>query len=202
MYCSTFEQSSIQVVSGRCGPCLYWGPGEEARSNSTDEHRGRSHVGTWSSPGNHARPGSHPALNATPGLTQPPSYGPEIKHETAKKVATAALAEAVKKKKWPVAVAIVDNHGFLVYYERLDDTQTAGASIAVEKARTAAMFRRPSRSFDERSKTQVSVLGLPGATPITGGLPIVVTARSSAGSASAEWQPTRTRRSPARALMP
>jgi glc operon protein GlcG len=56
----------------------------------------------------------------------------------------------------------------------VDDTQTAGPSIAVEKAGTAAMFRRPSRSFDERSKTQVSILGLPGATPITGGLPIVV----------------------------
>jgi uncharacterized protein GlcG (DUF336 family) len=83
------------------------------------------------------------------------------------------LAAAVKNQ-WPVAVAIVDNHGFLVYYERLDDTQTAGVSISVEKARTAAMFRRPSRSFDERSKTQVSVLGIPGATPITGGLPIVV----------------------------
>jgi glc operon protein GlcG len=112
-------------------------------------------------------------LSGTPGLAQAPSYGPEITHETAKKVATAALAEAVKRK-WPVAVAVVDNHGFLVYYERLDDTQTAGATIAVEKARTAAMFRRPSRSFDERSKTQVSVLGIPGATPITGGLPIVV----------------------------
>jgi len=113
-------------------------------------------------------------LSATPGLAQPlPSYGPEVTHETAKKIATAALTEAIKRK-WPVAVAVVDNHGFLVYYERLDDTQTAGASIAVEKARTAAMFRRPSRSFDERSKTQVSILGMPGATPITGGLPIVV----------------------------
>jgi uncharacterized protein GlcG (DUF336 family) len=113
-------------------------------------------------------------LPATPGRAQtPPPYGPEITHETAKKVATAALATAVRNK-WPVAVAVVDNHGFLVYYERLDDTQTSGPSIAVEKARTAAMFRRPSRSFDERSKTQVSVLGMPGATPITGGLPIVV----------------------------
>jgi glc operon protein GlcG len=112
-------------------------------------------------------------LSATQGLAQAPPYGPEVTHETAKKVATAALAEAVKRK-WPVAVAVVDNHGFLVYYERLDDTQTAGPSIAVEKARTAAMFRRPSRSFDERSKTQVSIMGLPGATPITGGLPIVV----------------------------
>jgi glc operon protein GlcG len=103
----------------------------------------------------------------------PTPYGPEITLETAKKVAVAAIAEAVKNK-WPVAVAIVNNHGFLVYYERLDDTPTAGPNIAVEKARAAAMFRRPSRVFEDMSKTRVAVLGLPGAMPITGGLPIVV----------------------------
>jgi glc operon protein GlcG len=113
-------------------------------------------------------------LFAAPGLAQtPPPYGAEITLETAKKVAAAAIAEAVKNK-WPVAVAIVNNHGFLVYYERLDDTQTAGPNISVEKARTAAMFRRPSRAFEDVSKTRVAILGLPGATPIAGGLPIVV----------------------------
>jgi glc operon protein GlcG len=113
-------------------------------------------------------------LTAAPGLAQsPPPYGPEITLETAKKIGAAAIAEAVKNK-WTVAVAIVDNHGFLVYYERLDDTQTAGPAIAVEKARTAAMFRRPSRSFEDVSKTRVAILGLPGATPIAGGLPIVI----------------------------
>jgi glc operon protein GlcG len=112
-------------------------------------------------------------LFAAPGLAQaPPPYGPEITLETAKKVAAAAIAEAVKNK-WPVAVAIVNNHGFLVYYERLDDTQTAGPNISVEKARTAAMFRRPSRAFEDVSK-RVAILGQPGATPIAGGLPIVV----------------------------
>jgi glc operon protein GlcG len=111
---------------------------------------------------------------ATAAFAQaPPTYGTEITLETAKKIAAAAVVEAVKNK-WAVAVAIVDNHGFLVYYERLDDTQTAGPNIAVEKARTAAMFRRPSKVFEDMSKTRVAVLGLPGATPITGGLPIVV----------------------------
>src|SRR4029453_6092927 len=81
-------------------------------------------------------------LFAAPGLAQaPPPYGAGIPLETAKKIAVAAIAEAVKNK-WAVAVAIVDNHGFLVYYERLDDTQTAGPNISVEKARTAAMFFR------------------------------------------------------------
>jgi glc operon protein GlcG len=91
----------------------------------------------------------------------------------AKKMSVAAVAEA-QKNKWNVAVAIVDNHGFLVYYERLDDTQTASPGIAVDKARTAAMFRRPSKAFEDVvGKGRVAVLGLPGATPIAGGLPIM-----------------------------
>jgi uncharacterized protein GlcG (DUF336 family) len=102
-----------------------------------------------------------------------PSYGPQITLDTAKKMSVAAVAEA-KKNKWNVAIAIVDNHGFLVYYERLDDTQTASPSIAIEKARTAAMFRRPSKAFEDVvGKGRVAVLGLPGATPVTGGLPIM-----------------------------
>ncbi len=107
-----------------------------------------------------------------PAQERPP-YGPDITIDTAKKIAAAAVVEA-KKNKWNVAIAIVDNHGFLVYYERLDDTQTASPVIAVEKARTAAMFRRPSKAFEEVvGKGRVAVLGLPGATPITGGLPIM-----------------------------
>ena len=112
-------------------------------------------------------------LAAAPAAAQAPTYGAQITLETAKKIAAAAVVEAVKNK-WPVAIAVVDNHGFLVYYERLDDTQTSSPHIAVEKARTAAMFRRPSRAIEDASKTRVAVLGLPGATPITGGLPIVV----------------------------
>ena len=104
---------------------------------------------------------------------QRPSYGPEITLDNAKKIAAGAAAEA-KRNNWNVAIAIVDNHGFLVYYERLDDTQSASPHIAVEKARTAAMFRRPSKAFEDGiAGGRVAVLGLPGATPITGGLPIM-----------------------------
>ncbi len=105
---------------------------------------------------------------------QRPSYGQAINLESAKKVAAAAAAEA-KKNSWNVAIAIVDNHGFLVYYEMMDDTQTASPLIAVEKAKTAAMFRRPSKELEDNvAAGRVAVLGLPGATPIEGGLPIVV----------------------------
>ena len=103
-----------------------------------------------------------------------PPYGQEISIANAKKVAHAALAEA-QKNSWRVAIAIVDNHGALVYYERMDDTQTASPVIAIEKARTAAMFRRTTREMEDVvNKGRVSLLALPGATPITGGLPIIL----------------------------
>ena len=102
-----------------------------------------------------------------------PSYGQEINLADAKSVAAGAIAEA-KRNNWPVAIAIVDNHGFLVYFEKLDDTQSASVNVAIEKARTAAMFRRPSKAFETAvSKGRVAVLGLSGAMPITGGVPIV-----------------------------
>ena len=105
---------------------------------------------------------------------QRPPYGQAVNLETAKKIGAAATAEA-KKNSWNVAIAIVDNHGFLVYYEMMDDTQTASANVAIEKARTSAMYRRASKEFEENiAGGRVAVLGLPGATPIEGGLPIVV----------------------------
>ncbi len=114
------------------------------------------------------------ALFAASALAQTPPYGTDINLEGAKRVGAGALAEC-RKNKWNVAVAIVDNHGALVYYERMDDTQTASPRIAVAKARTAAMFRRPSKALEDGiAGGRVSLLGLPGATPIDGGLPIVV----------------------------
>ena len=120
------------------------------------------------------------ASSAAPGRQQPPArppYGPAINLETAKKVAAAAAAEA-RKNNWNVAVAITDNHGTLVYYEMQDDTQTASATVAVEKARTSAGYRRPSKEFEDNvAAGRVAVMGLPGVTPVDGGLPIVVNGR-------------------------
>ena len=105
---------------------------------------------------------------------QRPPYGAAINLETAKKVGTAAVAEA-RKNNWNVAIAVVDNHGMLVYYEMLDDTQTASATIALEKARTSATYRRPTKELEDGiAGGRNAILGLPGATPIEGGLPIVV----------------------------
>ena len=115
-------------------------------------------------------------LGAAPAA-EAPAYGAAVTLDQAKRIAAGALAEAARNK-WRVAVAIVDTHGFLKYYEMLDDTQTASAAIAVEKARTAAMFRRPSKAFEDGIVGgRAALLGLPGVTPIDGGLPIVIDGR-------------------------
>jgi uncharacterized protein GlcG (DUF336 family) len=102
------------------------------------------------------------------------SYGPAVDLEQAKRLASAAVAEA-NRNTWRVAIAIVDTHGFLKYFEMMDDTQTASATVAVEKARTAAMFRRSTKMFEEGiAGGRTALLGLHGAIPIDGGLPIVV----------------------------
>src|SRR6185295_18225175 len=71
-------------------------------------------------------------------------YGMSIGLDDAKKVAAPAMAEA-KKNNWMMAVAVVDTAGNLVYFEKMDGTQVASTNIAVEKARTAAQFKRPTK---------------------------------------------------------
>lgn len=106
---------------------------------------------------------------------QMPTYGTsDVTLDQAKKIVAGSLAHA-QKNKWPVAIAVVDRHGFLVYFERMDDTQTGSVEIALDKAKTAGMFRRASRVFEEGvAKGRNALLGLKGATPITGGVPIIV----------------------------
>lgn len=102
------------------------------------------------------------------------AYGQPVTLEQAKRIAAGAAAEA-NRNNWRVAIAIVDPHGFLKYYEMMDDTQTGSATIAVEKARTAAMFRRPTKMLEEAiAAGRTALLSMPGLTPVEGGLPIVV----------------------------
>jgi glc operon protein GlcG len=106
----------------------------------------------------------------------PKLYGPPIGVEGAKKVAAVALAEA-RKNNWYMAVGVVDPSGTLVYYEKIDNTQTGSANAAIEKARTAALFKRPSKAFQDMvagGGPGLRILGLPGAVPIEGGIPLVL----------------------------
>ncbi|MGH7901726.1 MAG: GlcG/HbpS family heme-binding protein [Thermodesulfobacteriota bacterium] len=94
--------------------------------------------------------------------------------EVAKKIADAAEADAVKKGV-TVVIAIVDDGGHLILLERLDDTQVASVDVGIGKARTAAIYRRPSKVFEDQIKEgRVAALALSGATPLQGGIPIIV----------------------------
>jgi uncharacterized protein GlcG (DUF336 family) len=106
----------------------------------------------------------------------PIPYGAPISVADAKRPAAAALAEAVKNK-WNMAVAIVDPSGNLVYYEKMDNTQLASANIAIEKARTAATFKRPTKALQDAVASGgagLRTLGMRSATPVSGGIPLVV----------------------------
>jgi glc operon protein GlcG len=102
--------------------------------------------------------------------------GPSISVEMAKKAAGAALAET-RKNGWLMAAAVVDPSGNLVYYEKLDNTQLGSAQVAIDKARSAALYKRPTKAFQDAlagGGVGLRVLGLRGAEPVEGGLPIVV----------------------------
>ena len=104
-----------------------------------------------------------------------PAYGMSITVEPAKKAAAAAIAEA-RKNNWTMAIAVVDTAGNLVYFEKMDGTQNGSVNIAVEKARSAALFKRPTKTFQDglaQGGVGLRLLGLPGAVPVDGGIPIV-----------------------------
>jgi glc operon protein GlcG len=101
-----------------------------------------------------------------------PGYGPSINITAAKKIAAGVVAEC-QSNKWNVAVAVVDTHGSLVYFERIEDTQTVSMDIAIMKAKAAATYRRPTRAFlDAISKGGPAIMTLPGVVASPGGVPI------------------------------
>jgi glc operon protein GlcG len=103
-----------------------------------------------------------------------PGYGPAVNVTQAKKIAAGAVAEC-QKNGWNVAVAVVDPHGTLVYYEKMEDTQYASADIAIGKARAAATYRRPTRVFaDAINKGSPATATLPGVFASPGGVPLMV----------------------------
>lgn len=110
----------------------------------------------------------------TPPLPPTTPYGPPITLEQAKKVADAAMAEAIKRN-MKMAIAIVEPSGDLVYFQRMDGTQYASIQIAQDKAKSAALFRRSSQDFFNRvAKGDMSPFALRGAVPSAGGVPIAV----------------------------
>ena len=110
---------------------------------------------------------------------QVPQYGPNVSHEQARTVVAAAIADA-RKQSLPMAVAVVDTAGQLVAFERMDNTQTGSTLVAQDKATSAAMFRRPTKAFQDAvagGGAGLRILTLRGANAIEGGLPLVVDAK-------------------------
>ncbi len=103
-------------------------------------------------------------------------FGSPVDVETAKKAAAAALAEA-RKNNWNMAVAVVDPSGNLVYYEKMDNTQLGSAKVSVNKARSAALYKRPTKAFQDAlagGGVGLRVLALEGAVPVEGGVPLIM----------------------------
>jgi uncharacterized protein GlcG (DUF336 family) len=119
---------------------------------------------------------------ATAAAQQAPSpppttpYGPPITLEAAKKVMAAAEAEAMKNN-WNMAIAILDSTGHMVMLHRLDNTQYGSILVAEDKARSALYFRRPTKVFEDlvaQGGLGMRTLALRDASPLEGGIPIVV----------------------------
>ncbi len=94
--------------------------------------------------------------------------------EGARQIAAAAEQRA-RADGARVVIAVVDEGGSLLYLARLDETQVASVNVGIDKARTAAIYRRPSRVFEEQVRSgRISALALHGAVALQGGVPIVV----------------------------
>ncbi len=94
--------------------------------------------------------------------------------DDAKKIAANAEAEA-KRNNWPVVVAILDDGGHILLLQRMDNVQYGSVNVAIEKARAAIAFRRPTKVLESNiTEGRLHYLGLPGALPVEGGLPIIV----------------------------
>ena len=93
--------------------------------------------------------------------------------EDAKRVAAAARAEA-EKNGWAIVIAVVDDGGHLMYLERMDGTQKASSRIAEAKGRTAILFKRPTKAIEDNVlEGRTVMMGLPGAVPLDGGVPLM-----------------------------
>jgi glc operon protein GlcG len=110
----------------------------------------------------------------SPDAPQP--YGSPITLEAAKKAAAPAVAEAARNN-WAMAIAVVDIAGDLVYFEKMDATQAGSVVVAVDKARSAARFKRPTKAFQDMLTSGgegLRVFRITGAVPVEGGVPILV----------------------------
>jgi glc operon protein GlcG len=115
-------------------------------------------------------------LTCLPAQTPMTPYGAPISLELAHKISAAAQVEA-QKNEWGVVVSIVDSGGNLVLLERMDHAQLGSVEVSQDKAKSAVMFRRPTKAFQDNlvaGGEGLRFLKVSGAVPVEGGLPIIV----------------------------
>jgi len=95
-----------------------------------------------------------------------------LSHADVKKMLAACEAEAARNK-WSVSIAIVDDGGYLLGFERMDGAPAITAEVAAGKARTSAMTKRPSKFFEDRIKERPAFMGFPAGILIQGAVPIL-----------------------------
>src|SRR5437867_930284 len=98
---------------------------------------------------------------------------PQLTLEDCRMIGAAAMAEAARNN-WIVAIAILDDGGHLLHFERMDGATPANARIAIAKGRTAAESRHPTANWQERVRSRPELIPMPGITPVQGGLPIKI----------------------------
>jgi glc operon protein GlcG len=95
----------------------------------------------------------------------------------AKAIAAGAESEALRNN-WQVVIAIVDDHGELVYLQKADNVQQGSLDIAIAKARTAARMRRPTKALQDAVEGgRTVIMAMPNVLPLEGGVPITVNGR-------------------------
>ena len=115
-----------------------------------------------------------PAPTAAPAATAVPQYGDNINHEQARRALSAAVAEA-RRVNVSMAIAVVDTSGNLVAFEKMDNTQNASVLVAQNKAVSAAMYRRPTKAFQDAlvaGGANLRILTLPYMNAVEGGMPL------------------------------
>jgi len=118
----------------------------------------------------------NPAAQPAPASAYAIPIGPTITLDAAKSSAAVAAAEA-RKNNWHMAIAIVDPAGTLIYFEKMDITQLGSAKVAIDKARSAALYKRPTKAFQDAlagGGLNLRILGLADAVPVEGGVPLLI----------------------------
>lgn len=113
---------------------------------------------------------------ASAAQAQVPQYGANVNHEQARKALAGAVANA-KSQNLPMAISVVDTAGQMVAFERMDNTQFGSIAVAQDKATSAALYRRPTKVFQDAlaaGGAGLRILTLRGANAVEGGIPLII----------------------------